>query len=51
MVFGNIWWIVVGFIVVFWVGDFVNVYVMVRMKLLINGKYLWMCIIGLILCG
>jgi len=50
-VFGNTWRIVVGSIVAFWVGDFVNAYVMARMKLLTNGKHLWMRTIGSTLCG
>jgi len=50
-VFGNTWRIVVASIIAFWVGDFVNAYVMAKMKLLTHGKYLWTRTIGSTLCG
>jgi queuosine precursor transporter len=40
-VFGNTWRIVAASILAFWVGDFVNSYVLARMKVLTRGKYLW----------
>jgi uncharacterized integral membrane protein (TIGR00697 family) len=40
-VFGSTWRIVVASIVAFWIGDFVNAYVMARMKLLTRGRWLW----------
>jgi hypothetical protein len=46
VVFGNTWRIVVASIVAFWVGDFVNCYVMAKMKLWTQGKYLWSRTIG-----
>jgi uncharacterized integral membrane protein (TIGR00697 family) len=44
--FGNTWRIVVGSIVAFWVGDFVNSYVMAKMKVLTQGRWLWTRTIG-----
>ncbi len=46
IVFGNTWRIVVGSIIAFWVGDFVNCYVMAKMKVWTNGKHLWTRTIG-----
>jgi hypothetical protein len=46
VVFGNTWRIVAGSILAFWVGDFVNSYVMARMKVLSRGRHLWMRTIG-----
>lgn len=50
-VFGNTWRIVVASIMAFWVGDFVNAYVMAKMKLWTQGKYLWTRTIGSTICG
>lgn len=50
-VFGNTWRIVVASILAFWVGDFVNAYVMAKMKLLTNGRHLWTRTIGSTVCG
>lgn len=44
--FGNTWRIVVGSIVAFWVGDFVNSFVMAKMKVWTRGKWLWTRTIG-----
>jgi queuosine precursor transporter len=41
VVFGNTWRIVLGSIVAFWVGDFVNSYLMARMKVWTRGRHLW----------
>lgn len=46
VVFGNTWRIVVGSIIAFWVGDFVNCYVMAKMKVWTEGKRLWTRTIG-----
>ena len=46
IVFGNTWRIVVASIVAFWVGDFVNCYVMAKMKVWTEGKHLWTRTIG-----
>ena len=51
VVFGNTWRIVAGSILAFWVGDFVNSYVMARMKVLTGGRFLWMRTIGSTVVG
>ncbi len=51
VVFGNTWRIVVGSIIAFWAGDFINCYVMAKMKLLTQGRYLWTRTIGSTVCG
>ncbi len=51
LVFGGTWRIVVASIIAFWIGDFVNAYVMARMKLLTAGRFLWMRTIGSTLLG
>ncbi len=45
-VFGQVWRIVFASIAAFWVGEFVNSYVMARMKLWTKGKHLWTRTIG-----
>jgi queuosine precursor transporter len=51
VVFGNTWRIVIASMLAFWAGDFVNSYVMARMKLLTRGKYLWTRTIGSTMVG
>ena len=51
VVFGNTWRIVAASIVAFWAGDFVNAYVMARMKVLTSGRWLWTRTIGSTLVG
>ena len=51
LVFGNTWRIVLGSIVAFWAGDFVNSYVMARMKVWTQGRHLWVRTIGSTLLG
>jgi uncharacterized integral membrane protein (TIGR00697 family) len=51
LVFGNTWRIALGSILAFWVGDFVNSYVLARLKLLTGGKMLWVRTIGSTLAG
>jgi queuosine precursor transporter len=51
IVFGNTWRIVLGSIVAFWVGDFVNSYVMARMKVWTQGRHLWSRTIGSTMVG
>jgi uncharacterized integral membrane protein (TIGR00697 family) len=46
LVFGSTWRIVLASIAAFWVGDFVNSYVMARMKVWTEGRHLWMRTIG-----
>jgi queuosine precursor transporter len=50
-VFGNTPRIVLGSIVAFWCGSFVNSYVMAKMKIWTQGRELWSRIIGSTLCG
>lgn len=51
VVFGNTWRIVLASIVAFWVGDFVNSYVMARMKVWTEGRHLWARTIGSTMVG
>jgi queuosine precursor transporter len=51
VVFGNTWRIAVASIVAFWVGDFVNAYVLARLKVLTAGRRLWMRTIGSTIVG
>ena len=46
LVFGGTWRIVLGSMLAFWVGDFVNSYVLARMKVITQGRYLWARTIG-----
>ncbi|HWP31058.1 MAG TPA: queuosine precursor transporter [Fimbriimonadales bacterium] len=41
VVFGNTWRIVVGSMIAYWVGDFLNSYVMAKMKVWTKGRFLW----------
>jgi queuosine precursor transporter len=50
-VFGSTWRVVIASIVAFWIGDFVNAYVMARMKLWTRGRYLWTRTIGSTILG
>ena len=50
-VFGNTYRIVIGSILAFWAGDFVNAYIMAKMKLLTKGRYLWTRTIGSTVAG
>lgn len=50
-VFGNTWRIVAASIVAFWVGDFVNSYVLAKMKVWTGGRMLWTRTIGSTICG
>lgn len=50
-VFGNTWRIVVASMVAYWVGDFVNSFVMAKMKVWSEGRHLWMRTIGSTICG
>jgi uncharacterized integral membrane protein (TIGR00697 family) len=45
-VFGNTWRIVLASIVAFWAGSLVNAYVMAKMKIMTEGRHLWMRTIG-----
>lgn len=50
-VFGNTWRIVVASMLAFWIGDFVNAYIMARMKVWMRGRHLWMRTIGSTIFG
>jgi uncharacterized integral membrane protein (TIGR00697 family) len=51
VVFGYTWRIAVASIAAFWVGDFVNAYVLARLKVLTRGRWLWMRTIGSTIVG
>lgn len=51
VVFGNTWRIVLGSILAFWAGDFANSFVLAKMKLMTEGRFLWMRTIGSTLVG
>jgi len=51
VVFGNTWRIVAASILAFWVGDFVNSFVLARMKILTRGRWLWTRTIGSTIAG
>lgn len=49
--FGSTGRIVLASILAYWVGDFVNSYVLARMKVLTQGRHLWSRTIGSTICG
>jgi len=51
ILFGNTWRIVVASIVAFWAGDFINSFVMAKMKIWTAGKWLWTRTIGSTVIG
>ncbi|GAB1267251.1 queuosine precursor transporter [Aurantivibrio infirmus] len=51
VVFGNAYRIVIASIIAFWAGDFVNAYILAKMKIWTKGKFLWMRTIGSTLGG
>lgn len=51
VLFGNTWRIVCGSIIAFWAGDFVNSFVMSKLKVITNGKWLWTRTIGSTVLG
>jgi uncharacterized integral membrane protein (TIGR00697 family) len=50
-VFGNAWRIAAGSMIAFWSGSFANSYVLAKMKILTEGRWLWMRTIGSTLVG
>ncbi len=50
-VFGNTWRIVFASLTAFWAGEFANSFVLARMKLLTQGRHLWMRTIGSTIVG
>ena len=51
LVFGNTARIAMASIVAYWIGDFANSYVLARMKVLTEGRMLWMRTIGSTIVG
>jgi uncharacterized integral membrane protein (TIGR00697 family) len=51
LVFGGTWRIVIASMFAYWAGDFVNSYVMAKMKLLTRGRWLWTRAWGSTVCG
>jgi len=51
VVFGNGWRIVLASIAAFWIGDFVNSFVMAKMKVMTQGRFLWARTIGSTMVG
>ena len=50
-VFGNAWRIAAGSMIAFWCGSFANSYVLAKMKILTEGKWLWTRTIGSTIVG
>lgn len=50
-VFGNAWRIAAGSMIAFWCGSFVNSYVLAKMKVMTQGKWLWTRTIGSTIVG
>jgi uncharacterized integral membrane protein (TIGR00697 family) len=46
VVFGNTWRIVMGSMLAFWSGSLVNAYVLAKLKIMTQGRHLWMRTIG-----
>jgi uncharacterized integral membrane protein (TIGR00697 family) len=51
VVFGSTWRIAAASLIAYWAGDFVNSYVMARMKVVTQGKHLWTRTVGSTLAG
>jgi uncharacterized integral membrane protein (TIGR00697 family) len=51
VVFGGTWRIALGSILAFWLGDFVNSYILAKMKVITGGKFLWARTIGSTVAG
>ena len=45
-VFGNSWRVALASMIAFWCGSFVNSYTLAKMKILTQGRFLWMRTIG-----
>jgi queuosine precursor transporter len=50
-IFGSTPRIILGSIIAFWCGSFVNSFVLAKMKILTSGRWLWTRTIGSTLCG
>jgi uncharacterized integral membrane protein (TIGR00697 family) len=51
IIFGQTWRIVIASLTAFWLGEFVNSFVIAKLKVLTNGKYLWVRTIGSTIAG
>lgn len=51
MIFGQVPRIVAASLIAFWIGEFVNSFVLAKMKLLFAGRYLWVRTIGSTVVG
>ena len=51
LVFGNTWRVVIASIGAFWAGDFVNSYVLAKLKVYSRGRLLWTRTIGSTVAG
>ncbi len=51
LIFGQTWRIVIASLTAFWLGEFVNSFVLAKLKILTNGKYLWTRTIGSTFAG
>ncbi|HEY8943594.1 MAG TPA: queuosine precursor transporter [Polyangiaceae bacterium] len=51
VVFGNTWRIALASVLAFWAGDFVNSYVLARLKVATSGRWLWSRTIGSTVAG
>jgi hypothetical protein len=51
LVFGNTWRITAASLLAFWVGDFVNSFVLAKMKIFTRGRFLWTRTIGSTVAG
>ena len=51
MIFGQTWRIVLASLLAFWLGEFANSFVLAKMKVFTEGKYLWMRTIGSTFAG
>ncbi len=50
-IFGQTWRIVLASLLAFWAGEFANSFVLAKMKILTEGKYLWTRTIGSTFAG
>jgi queuosine precursor transporter len=51
VVFGSTWRIVLASMLAFWLGDFVNSYILAKLKIATQGRALWMRTIGSTIAG
>jgi len=51
MIFGQVWRIVLASLLAFWAGEFTNSFVLAKMKLLTDGRWLWTRTIGSTVVG